>query len=347
MIRILLQSEDAYFTKAFSNYASTHCKSMEFVCFSTAEKALDYLAGSVLRFDAVLATPAVLERVSAAKTTLMEVSDQTVYADPTHIHINIYQSGPAILSDITNALALAGHRIPGTGTNREVCVIAVYSAQGGSGKTALCYALAAASARKGEQALYLNLEPIPAFAQLYRHSFQHQMDELLLALKSGREAAPVLLDTMERNQDRVMVLPPFAFAGDLLSLSEAQLGELLDVLANKTDLQKIFIDLPVGFHPMNLWVMERCSTVIQVYTDSETGRERLQKTREDVYFKNLPIRGALLTVLNQCKTRDAEQGIAGKLPHSDSLQKGCTVAQVQERNPAFLKACNELLDKIV
>ena len=55
MIRIVLQSEDLYFLQAFSDYASAHCPSIEFVCFSSKEKALQYLEKPPLRVDALLA----------------------------------------------------------------------------------------------------------------------------------------------------------------------------------------------------------------------------------------------------------------------------------------------------
>lgn len=347
MIRILLQSDEPYFVKAFSNYASTNCRNMEFICFSTPEKALEYLSRSFLRFDAVLATPSLLEQISSSKTVCMQTSDHTSYTDPEAIQINIYQSGPAIISDIRNALVLCGHSVLGAGKDRQVHVVASYSTQGGSGKTVVSYALAAAAARRGKQALYLNLEPFPAFAQLYEQDFKNPMDDLLFALKSGRDAAPVVLDTMVRNSDHVMVMPPFSFAGDLLSLTEDQVNAFLDVLIEKTDLDYIFIDLSVGFQPINLWVMAACTTMLQIYTDDEVGREHMNRAASDVYFKNLPIQGAVLTVLNRCKTKKTEEEIAGRIPNSDSLQMGRQVSDVQERNPAFLKSCMDLLEKIV
>lgn len=346
MIRVLLQCEDAYFMQAFSNYASANCHDMEFICFTTPEKAAEYLSSTVLRLDALLAARPVLELAAQPGATRLLVGERTVFSDPQQMQINIYQSGPAIISDIHNALALTGKHLFGNTGGRNVHVAAVYSVQGGSGKTVLSYALAAAAARRGKQALYINLEPFPAFGQLYAQEFSASMDDILFALKSGRDLAPVVLDTMERDRSNVMVLPPFRFAGDLLSLNEEDLKALLQVLAEKTDLEYIFLDLPAGLQPMNQWALENCSHVLQVYTDDAVGREHLKRAEEDVYFKNLPIPGAILTVLNKSRQKGAEENIAAKIPWSESLQQGGTVADVQERNPAFLKSCCDLLEKL-
>lgn len=346
MLRVLLQCGDAYFVKAFSNYASAYCQNIEFVCFTIPEKAVDYLSATALRLDAVWATQAVLDQVTQPHTVRLLVSERTVFSNTDQIQINMYQSGPAILSDIKSALALSGNHILSNAGDREVRVIATYSVQGGSGKSTLAYALAAAAARAGKPALYLNLEPFPALGQLYEHSFSGSMDDLLFGLKSNRDLAPVLLDTMERNRDQVYVLPPFSFAGDLLSLSEENLKTLVHTLVEKTDLEYLFLDLPVGFQPLNLWALAQATCVLQVYSDDITGREHLRRAQEDVYFKNLPIQGGILTVLSKCRQKNPESDIVAKFPLSESLQQGKRVADVLERNPAFLKSCTDLLDRI-
>ncbi len=347
MIRVVLQWDDAYFVRVFSGYASAHCTNIEFICFTTAEKALDYLSGTALRVDAVLAGQEVLDRMpTLASGTRLLAAEQTVFSEKDAIRINVYQSGPAIISDIKSALALTGSQMLYGSEARRVQVAAACSAQGGSGKTVVSYALAAAAARRGKQALYINLEPFPALGQLYEQDFSGSMDTLLFALKGGRDLAPVVLDTMERNRDNVFVLPPFASAGDLLSLEKEDLRRLFRVLAEKTDLEYIFVDLPAGLHPLNLWALELCSCVLQVYSDDALGREHMHRMETDVYFKNLPIQGSLLTVLNKCRQKEPEEGIAAKIPASESLAQCRRVADVQERNPAFLKSCVDLLEKL-
>lgn len=270
-----------------------------------------------------------------------------MFSDEGGTKINIYQPGPGIISDITSALALAGKGVFQSMNGRAIHIAAAYSVQGGSGKSVLSYALAAVAARSGHQALYLNLEPFPAVGQLYSHQFRGSIDDLLMALKSGRDVAPALLDTIERNCDNVLVLPPFTFAGDLFSLRQEDLNTLLSALAEKTDLEYIFVDMATGFQSLNLWMLELCSTIVQIYTDDANGRERLHRMQEDLYFRELPIQGVPLAVLNQSAQAGEEDGIAAKIPFSNSLRSGKRVKDVLDCNPAFLKSCNRLLEKIV
>ena len=346
-MRVLLQCEDQYFVQAFSNYASDKCCNIDFVCFTTADKAVEYIGNSHPRLDAVLAEQEVLDQLRAPGTVRLLVSDHTSFAAGGQVQINIYQSGSAILGDIRNALALAGAGSFHTVGERTVHVVCSYSVQGGSGKTVLSYALAAAAVRSGKQALYVNLEPFPALTQLYSEEQGRSMDALLLTLKSGRELAPVVLDTMLRNQDGVMVLPAFSFAQDMLSLTEEQLKKLIRTLVEKTEMEYVFIDLPVGIYPLNLWAMEQCSTVLQVYTDDPVGREHLRRAESDMYFRDLPISGTRLTVLNRCREKTGEPEVSARIPYSDSLNRGCRVTEVQEKNPEFLRSCTELLEKII
>ena len=345
MIRIVLQSEDLYFLQAFSDYASAHCPSIEFVCFSSKEKALQYLEKPPLRVDALLAPSELLDETAHLRVTRLAIAERTSFVPQDRMSINIYQSGPAIISDIKNALAATGEHFfsaPGGG----VQVVAGYSVEGGSGKTTVSYALAATAVRQGRQALYVNLEPFPAYGQLYDHKFNRSMDDILFALKSGRDLAPVLLDTMERNEDNVMVLPPFSFAGDLLSLTKENLAAFVKVLTEKTNLDYVFIDLPTGFQPVNLWALEQCTCILLVYSDTPSGREHREKAQNDLYFKNLPLHGGILTLLNHCRQKAPEEGVAGKFPVSESLQQGRRIGDVLDRNPAFLKSCIDLLVRI-
>ena len=346
MLRVLLQCDDAYFVKAFSNYASTYCKNIEFLCFTTPSKAIEYLSSPLLRLDAVLATPAVLEQATQPRMIRLLISEHTVFSNPEQIQINIYQSGSGILSDIRNAFSLFGRAVSSGAGDHTVQVIAAASVQGGSGKTTLGYALAVTAARSGHQALYLNLEPFPSLGQLYENTFERQMDDLLFELKSSRDLAPALLDTMVRSRDGVYVLPICSFAGNLLSMSRENLETLVQILKEKTDLEYLILDLPVGYHPLNLWAMEFATCILQVYSDDANGRERLLRAQEDVYFKNLSVQGSFLTVINKCRQKACEEDAAIRFPFSESLQQGKRVADVMERNPAFYKACKELLEKI-
>lgn len=345
MIRILLQFDDAYFVNAFSDYVSANNPELEFICCTSMEKATAYLQSSRRRLDAIIGEKQFLEQCRESNAIKLQAAEETVFSRPDGMLINIYQSGRAIIADIKSALAL--QKGYSTTTNEMThSIVAVYSQQGGSGKTTIGYALALAAAQKGKQALYFNLEPAPYTEQLYVHEFKGAMDELLFALKDRRELAPIVLDTMERNESGVLIMPPFHTVGDLLSLTQNDLKEILRVFTESAGVDYLFMDLPCGFQPLNLWVLEECTTVLQIYSDDVCGRSRLKKSSEDIYCQDLSVKGMTVNVLNRCRKKGEEKGIDAKIPFSESLQQGRQVAEVQERNPAFLQSCMGLLNKI-
>lgn len=345
MIRILLQCQDSYFVGVFSNYVSANCPELEFICYTNEEKAEDFIRQSGRKLDAVMAGEDFLARLAPSDAIRMRLADRTRFSGQDEVEINIYQPGGAILADIKSALSLKKGYLKTAAGRTVQNVAALFSYQGGSGKTVLGYGLALAAVKEGRQALYLNLEPVPYTGQLYRHTFRSTMDDLLFALKDGRELAPVMMDTVERDEAGVMVLPPFHSIGDLLSLTEEDVERILQVLIENAGADYLFVDLPCGLQPLNGWVLRACTTILQVYSDDPAGRGRMKLAQQDDYWQDQPIQGMALPVLNKCRTRPGEAGVSC-IPYSESLQQGCPVGEVQDRNPAFFDSCKALLQKI-
>lgn len=345
MVRILLQCKDSYFVHSFSNYVSANCPELEFLCYTNEEQANTFIKSSGKKLEAVISEEDFLEELDLKDTLKLYISDRTLFSKDEAIRLNIYQPGNAIIADIKSALSLKKGYLT-TATGKTVSnLTAVFSYQGGSGKTVLGYALALAAVKEGKQALYLNLEPIPYTGQLYHHTFQSSMDDMLFALKDGRELAAIMMDTIERDEAGVMVLPPFHSIGDLMSITEHDIQKILQVLIENAGAEYVFVDLPCGLQPMNIWVLKECTTILQVYSDDKVGRARMKLAQQDDYYQDRSIKGMTLEVINKCKAK-TNDSIINCVPYSESLQEGCSVNEVQDRNPAFFQSCIGLLQKI-
>ncbi|MDY6307013.1 MAG: hypothetical protein SPL71_02995 [Oribacterium sp.] len=275
------------------------------------------------------------------KSRLLVISDQSQFRDPDHSTINIYQSANSIIADIKASIAHEGNAIAG-----DVKVVALASVQGGSGKSTIAYALAIACVRAGKQAMFLNLEEIPSIAQFYKHEFKNSIDNLIYEIQEGNDFGPVLTDTLERDENGVLVLPPFHSVEDLLSLSEADISRLLDAIAENGIADFIFVDLPNGFHKISDIVEKRATTVLHIFSDTMQGREKLSRMTSDNYFIGSAYPGASFVVLNRAQSADSEAGIDLKFPNSNSLQRGDMVANVEDKNPMFLKSCMNLMEML-
>lgn len=341
MLRIFLQCSDDYFVNKFSNYVSNNYRDMEFICFSDFDKACVFYEQTKFRFSVIICEEQFAQNVAVKEKDILFVDDFTSFTNPDHSTINVYQSAHSIVSDIKSALALKGRKISG-----DTSIVSVFSTQGGGGKSTIAYSLALAAVRRGQQAMYLNFEEIPSSSQFYHHEFQRNIDNLIYKLQEGTEIAPIILETLERDEYGVSVLPPFHSVEDLFSLTEDNIENLLDALTRTANVRYIFVDLSNGFNKINQMLLKNSSSVLQVYSDSIQGREKMMRTSQDEYYLNLQISGAQLTVLNRAKTREEEVGIDIKLPNSNSLLNGDMVADVQNKNPLYLTTCTSLLDMI-
>ena len=66
----------------------------------------------------------------------------------------------------------------------------------------------------------------------------------------------------------------------------------------------------------------------------------------DNYFIGSAYPGASFVVLNRAQSADSEAGIDLKFPNSNSLQRGDMVANVEDKNPMFLKSCMNLMEML-
>lgn len=341
MTRVFLQSSDAYFVTHFSDFVSNHFRDMEFVCFSDLEKACSFYEKTPYRFSALICEEEMASRVGIRENRVMYISDFTSLEDKEHSTINIYQSANSIIADIRSALVLSGASV-----QPDTRIAAFTSLQGGAGKSTLAYALALAAVRQGKQAMYLNLEELPSVSQFNHYAFKRNVDDLIYKLQEGRDVAPMLLETVERDEYGVLMLPPFHSAEDLLSLSEKDLEKLLQAVSAVANVQYIFADLPSGLNRITEMLTRQASTVVYVWSDTLQGREKRERMNRDPWFMKADVHGLQLHVLNRAGSREEEPGIDVKFPNSKSLQGGSMVSDVQDKNPLFLNSCMLLLDRI-
>lgn len=341
MIRVFLQSGDAYFVTRFSDFVSNNFRDMEFVCFSDLEKACSFYERTPYRFSVLICEEEMTARVSAREDRVMYISDFTSLEDPRHSTINIYQSAHSIIADIKSALALSGKTV-----QLDTRIAAFASMQGGAGKSTLAYALALAAVRQGKQAMYLNLEELPSVAQFNHYAFKRNVDDLIYKLQEGRDVAPMLLETVERDEYGVLMLPTFHSVEDLLSLKEKDMEKLLKAISDVANVQYIFVDLPSGLNRITEILTHCASTVVHVWNDTLQGREKFARMNRDPWFMKSEVHGVQLHVLNHAGSRDEEPGIDVKFPNSKSLQGGSMVSDVLDKNPMFLNSCMILLERI-
>ncbi len=350
MLTVLLQNNDDFFIKNFSDFVATSIKDIQFLCYTDVDKAIKELEDSKIHIVAAIGGDEFINRVIASekidnKIVKLLTSNETIIKKEDISKVNIYQNGKSFVSDVRTAIS----SITGTGLGQinGRHIVSFFSVQGGCGKSTLAYALAMVAVSSGKQAMYLSLEPSAYVDRFYAPLDPKGLNDLLYNLRDGRkDVQEQILNTRKRDENGVWVLPPFENISELYKLEKNQLEVLINNLHEKVDVDYVFVDLPSGYHEMNMWVMTKSDVIMHVASNVAGGEKRLEKTLQDIYYKNIEFAGKTITVINK-KSEDPIRSVVDMtIPFSNSLSKDVKVLDVLKTNPGYYKAIQELLNNI-
>ena len=350
MFTVLLQNDDEFFIKNFNDFVATSIKDIQFLCYTDVDRAIKELEDSKIHIVAAIGGYEFIKRVNSSekidnKLVRLLTSSETKIKKDDISEINIFQNGKAFVSDIRTAISSITGNSLGQVNGRYV--VSFFSVQGGVGKSTLAYALAMVAVSQGKQAMYLNFEPSAYLDRFYTPMDPKGLNDLLYNLRDDRkDVQEQILNTRKRDENGVWVLPPFENISELYKLEKKQIEVLVNNLHEKVDVDYVFIDLPAGYQEVNMWVMTMSNVIIHVASNIAGGEKRLEKTLQDVYYKNIEFAGKTITVINK-KTEDQIRSVVDMtIPFSNSLSKDVKVLDVLKTNPGYYKAINELLENI-
>lgn len=350
MFTVLLQNDDDFFIKNFNDFVANNIKDIQFLCYTDVDKAIEELEKSKIHIVAAIGTDGFIKKVNESdkidnKIVKLLTSDETQINKNGISKINIYQNGRAFVSEVKTAISSVTGNDLGQIKGRNV--VSFFSVQGGCGKSTLAYALAMVAVSQGKQAMYISFEPSAYVSRFYNISSEKNLNSLLVELIDGNEdVQEQILSIRERDENGVWVLPPFDNVSDLYRLKEKQIEVFIANLQKKIDVDYIFIDLPSGYQEMNLWVMRCSNVIIHVASNVAGGEMRLEKTLQDVYYKNIESVAKPITVINKKSDDPIKTIVDMTIPYSNSLSKDVKVLEVLKTNPGYYKAIKELLDNI-
>lgn len=343
-IRVLVYSGNKYFLKCFSNYMmETGSAGFDFRFVSDAAQAAAFLSGQ--EADIILADESFFRGNACPDDVVgLCISNRTQADEDGDCHeLNIYQRGRDILADMEKLLGIA-RGTASAGKRNGMKVVVFYSPQGGTGKTTLAYACALLCARK-QTSVYLNLEEFGYTEQLYQGAFQVSMEEVLEAIKDGRDAAAVLSNAMAKAEGNVTILPVFRNYRDYADMTADETMVLLEGLRKVNGTGCLFVDVSGGMTEKNRRLLEQCDVSFWVFDDSAAGKGKLKRIREDRSIQRETFFGRTFFVVNKCKVRE-EDASAVRLPFSESLSEDKPVDLVLSGNQDFCQGCGRIVSFI-
>ncbi|XID93063.1 CpaE family protein [Paenibacillaceae bacterium WGS1546] len=203
-----------------------------------------------------------------------------------------YQSLPALLSAIRSAAGMEA------GPQAQGCRIwAVFSATGGTGKTAVALNLARQAGERGLRVFYLNLEALNATSLLFGRGEPDSLSRLLYALQAHPEQWDSLFKQICRHQPhlRADYFDAPEHPGERLAMTSERLASLLERIRGCGKYDAIVVDPDSGAGDWHLELLGLSDRVVWLCQDDaqnlkkagllyQNWRDRLEESPHKLLF---------------------------------------------------------------
>jgi len=256
------------------------------IAFTSAEACRDYLQEGG-RIDFLIADSIILQEIMdrqqhfpVAELVEQENSHSKLRAWP---NIMKYQPLPHLIQKIleiySGLTGTAQHTKLSAGTGKSGAqVIAVYSASGNIGKTAIALHLAHAAGVQHSRVFYMNLERWSCF-ELWlgepllhaQHTRDGGMSELLYSIKKGGAQSNQWLEFRKRHKLlQADYVEPFNHDEDRANLSGEEAAAMIELAASSGYYDVIVVDLDSAISNLQLAVIDRADVVVWVASGDQT-----------------------------------------------------------------------------
>lgn len=337
-MKVLLFSTDEYFVQVFGDFLAKRKSDMEVVCYTLESAAADWL--STQKPGLVLCEEGYLQEYAGNSNFISLGMNTIMPKEGESGRLNIYQKASCLIEDIDRIVAICcgKSRVTGKGCKS----ITAYSTEGGSGKTTISY-LTAVQYSQQKKTVYWNLEPLFEAEGLYQMSFRHSMEDILYALKSGRNLQEMIYETVVPNADGVYVLPGLQSFGDYREIDIQVITRICEELT-LMGMERILLDLPSGLSKFTEELLENSDHILWVFSDTNRGKQKENSVYSDPYLKRFLGKSSIAR--NFCERKDAANGVTAAFPLSGTIKKATTVSGVLGVNQDFVQGCSQIIESV-
>lgn len=343
-IRILVYSRNQYFINAFSTYTMERNEiEFQFSFFTEKLAAMEYFDSQ--KIDGILADQDFwIEDSLPNKFIKIAISDRTkIDRALSYYELNIYQRGISILEDLRAILASVDGKSESL-MDKKQKIISFYSPQGGTGKTTLAYICAVLCAKKGSSA-YLNMEEFGYTEHLYQVDFMAGMEDILFAMKDGRDFTSTLSNIIVRDKRNVFVFPIMKNMNDFLDMKTEHVEELIKGIITTGNMEYLLIDMMGELSDCNKKIMELSDRIFWIFNDDAVGIGKMERMKQDQSIQEAENYTKSYFIINKARLKEKD-ALAVRIPFSESLSHGADIEMVLSGNRDFYLSCMELIKMI-
>ena len=280
------------YSKRLADYVrdSKFGEQWQVIAFTHADACKRYVKQGY-KIDLLAAQPELLKEMKAELPGMTAAALVLKPGDSDEVHeLHQYQPLPLLLQRLTEIHArAAAHPVQTAGASETVHgvkVISVYSASGGTGKTALALHLAQAAGTHRYRTFYLNLErwnTSEVWLKPQRNgdsgdgeALDEGLSELLYGLKAQPEQSVTWL--MEHRKRDALLQGDYLAActnlEDRMTLSGEEAVGLVDVIARSGQYDLVVIDLDSGLEELHTAIFEQSNQVLWMLNDDTSVRNK-------------------------------------------------------------------------
>ena len=168
--------------------------------------------------------------------------------------------------------------MPSQGADGKMKIYLAESIAGGTGTTTVAIAFARFLARKGKRVLYLNLETLGSVGSIFQNDGGRDFSDVLYLLKSQKGNLELKIDgIVQKDVAGVNYIKPCAMAMDLLSLKDADIELLLEVLEQSGKYDYVIIDREFGLSETNFVLRKKAHRLLYVSSGLPTQNGKFEK----------------------------------------------------------------------
>jgi cellulose biosynthesis protein BcsQ len=364
-ISLIIADDDENYVKSFESYLMVHySQRFDIYSFTTLEYLTAFLNNIEKRIDILLYS----SHFSNGLLTLNKVDVLIALADTKipktpceFISINKFQHAEKLVSDIFHIYSQrSGDDFFHYG-QKKVMVAAVFSPEGGSGKTSIAVGCSVLCARMGMKVFYLNLENVPSTTFYFKGWAERNFSNVIYYLKEKQCSLALKLEgakSVDPDSNVHYFLPPDSIL-EMEELDADGLDMLIRHMRSAAQYDVVFIDMSSGLGLHNITVLKACDTIIQVSLPEtasyiklcaiSTGLSILEKKH------SLDLTGKTISLLNRfskdacCATNEGNMANEFQvvIEECEKLKNITRASQLVDMDTVFASGINSLLERVL
>ncbi|MDP4179687.1 MAG: AAA family ATPase, partial [Bacillota bacterium] len=282
---IIADNDEEYLNGVVGFLTEKYLTRFKILSFTDKISLINYIEGSNEKLDILLVSPDLYyENLDKRNISLLAIlSSGRLEKDFKGCDIIYkYQLGENLAKNILNLYSDKNCEIILTNGEKTTKVVAVFSPNGGSGKTSVAYGCSLKSVQRGKKAFYLNLEGSASTPLLFETDGQFNLSHVFYYLKSKNKSFSLKIEGI-RMIDKSTGIHYFAPPKNHLELLDIEPDEYSELIAKMKEMRQydvIFIDMPCFLEKRMISVLKACDVLLCVLNPENISLVKLQNFLE-------------------------------------------------------------------